>query len=106
MSTTSIAAVAAAPILDTAALAARWHTSPGYIRRLNSASPGRLPARILVNGDRLLWRIEDVQAFEQRAVVAATPAPVSAPAPKPGKPGRKSVAAKAREAELAAGAAA
>lgn len=80
-------------ILDVAALAARHHTTPGYIRRLNSADPTRLPPRLFI-GRNLLWRRVDVEAWEAARVVGA---PVqSALEPAPARRGPKSTAAKAR----------
>jgi len=97
-------------ILNVADLAARHHSTPGNIRKLNSLDPTRLPPRLALGGRVLLWRLVDVEAWEASRVVG-TPtarAPEPEPEPAPARRGPKSTAAKARAARAAgaAGAAA
>ena len=88
-------------ILDVTGLAARHHTTPGNIRRLNSRDPTRLPPRLALGGRVLLWRLIDVEAWEAARVVVAPAAP--APEPAPARRGPKSTAARARAARAAGG---
>ncbi len=82
-------------ILDVAALAARHHTTPAQIRKLNSQDPERLPPRLALGGRILLWRLVDVQAWEASKVATAR-AHEAERDRAPVRRGRKSVAEKAR----------
>ena len=88
-------------ILDVADLAARHHSTPGNIRKLNSRDPTRLPPRLALGGRVLLWRLVDVEAWEAARVVGTPAAPASEPEPVPARRGPKSTAAKARAARAA-----
>ena len=81
-------------------LAARWQTTPRTIHQTHSRSPDRLPPALNLGGRKVLWRLRDVEAWEAARVGVA--APVTTSKGPRGRPGRKSVAAKARAAAAAA----
>jgi predicted DNA-binding transcriptional regulator AlpA len=76
-------------------LAARYQTGLANIYQMHHRNPERLPPALHLGGRRLLWRLVDVEAWEA-ARVGGVPTPRSTG--QRNKPGRKSVAAKAREA--------
>jgi len=76
-------------ILDVAGLAARYYTSAGYIRKLHSKQPSRLPPRLDLGGRNLLWRLVDIEAWEAAKAIS-TPASST-----PARRGPKSTTAKA-----------
>ncbi len=84
-------------------LAARWQTTPRTIHQTHSRSPDRLPPALNLGGRKLLWRLCDVEAWEAARVGVA--AALSTSKGTRCKPGRKSVAAKARAAAAYAAAA-
>lgn len=58
---------ASRPILDYQLLAKRWCVSPRTIINMRSRDPASLPATIRPPGARgPRWRLQDVEAFEQR----------------------------------------
>lgn len=91
-----------APILDAAGLAVRYHTSPGYIRKLHAKEPSRPPPRLPIGGQRLLWRLVDVEAWESAKVAASVSAPSRQATP--ARRGPKSTASKAAAARSGAAA--
>ena len=87
--------------LSTIDLAARYQTTPSTIHQTHSRNPDRLPPALNLGGRKLLWRLCDVEAWEEARVGVAAPAQAASLQRR--RPGRKSVAAKARAAAAAAG---
>lgn len=68
-------------------LAARWHKSVATIRSDASRAPRSVPPICRLPGsNRLLWRLVDVENFEQSAVQTFQPIATDSPARRPGRP--------------------
>lgn len=68
-------------------LAARWHKSVATIRSDASRAPRSVPPICRLPGsNRLLWRLVDVEIFEQSAVQTSPPIAKGSQGRRPGRP--------------------